>query len=232
MRILAIETSGRDASLAALEGSSHGAARLLHELTTTAGERTAQALAPRLTELLREVDWPARSIELVAVALGPGSFTGLRIGVTTAKTFAYATGAELIGVNTLSAIAEQAPSTARPVAVVMDAQRQEFFAATIDGQGAMSDTRIVSQSDWIVSLRPGDLVTGPGLRRLKLELPTEVEMVEESHWRPMAAAVGTIGWRAYLAGQRDDLWKLVPWYYRQSAAEEKTKRQGDQATRG
>src|SRR6185295_10241387 len=85
-RILAIETSGRHGSAATLWGDSNDR-RLVRQIVLTGEQRTAQALAPSLKELLAESEWPANSIELVAVAAGPGSFTGLRIGVTTAKTF-------------------------------------------------------------------------------------------------------------------------------------------------
>ena len=108
------------------------AARLVRGGVVTGHERTAQTLAPRLSELLRETDWPAGVDSTWWWSpVGPGSFTGLRIGVTTAKTFAYAVGAEVIGVNTLAVIAEQAPRAAAPLWVVMDAQRQELFAAQV-----------------------------------------------------------------------------------------------------
>jgi tRNA threonylcarbamoyl adenosine modification protein YeaZ len=87
-----------------------------------------------LKELLHEVDWCVESINLVVVAVGPGSFTGLRIGVTTAKTLAYAVGAEVIGVNTLAVIASQAPRSDTPLWVVIDAQRGELFAAKFDAE--------------------------------------------------------------------------------------------------
>src|SRR4029077_17224460 len=108
MRILAIETSGRTASVAALEAAD-GDVVLLQEAATTRDERTAQALFPVLKVMLQEVGWAPDAIELWTVGVGPGSFTGLRIGVTLAKTFAYAAGAEVIGVNTLAVLAEQAP---------------------------------------------------------------------------------------------------------------------------
>ncbi len=225
MRILAIETSGRDASLAVLEGGDGEAARLVKQAIVAGQERTAQVLAPRLRDLLAGVDWPIASIRLVIAAVGPGSFTGLRIGVTTAKTLAYAIGAEVIGVNTLAAIAEQAPPTAASLWVVMDAQRQELFAAEFDRhRKPIGDTRILSQAEWLSALAPGDRVTGPGLKRMRPLLPTGIDVVDESQWPPMAAAVGQLGWRDYCAGRRDDLWKLVPLYYRPSAAEEKAAR--------
>ncbi len=240
MRILAIETSGRDATLAVLDGGDGdrgdgGAARLVGEAAVNGPERTAQILAPRLSDLLQTTGWPPATIQLVGVAVGPGSFTGLRIGVTTAKTFAYAVGAEVIGVNTLAVIASQAPQADGPLWVVMDAQRQELFAAKFDAERRLiGETQIISQNEWFSVLAPGDLVTGPGLRRVQSKLPAGVKAVDEAKWQPLAATVGQLGWRDFCAGRRDDLWKLLPQYYRPSAAEEKrdkeTGRQGDKET--
>ena len=105
MRILAMDTSGRRAAVAALEDD-----RVLAECDSPPGVRSAAALAPLIAELLKGVDWQLRRLDLIAVTQGPGSFTGLRIGVTTAKTLAYATGAAVIGVNTLEVIAAGAPA--------------------------------------------------------------------------------------------------------------------------
>ncbi|MGD9632054.1 MAG: tRNA (adenosine(37)-N6)-threonylcarbamoyltransferase complex dimerization subunit type 1 TsaB [Pirellulales bacterium] len=222
MRILAIETSGRDATLAALESDPGGQAQTLAEVAIVGPERTAQFLAPRLQQLLREADWQPQAVKLVAVAVGPGSFTGLRIGVTTAKTLAYAVGAQVIGVNTLEVIAAQAPDEVGPLWVTMDAQRQELFAARFDAKRRIAvEPQIVTQPTWLQMLQPGDHVTGPGMQRLRVDLPTGVQTVDRSLWQPQAATVGQLGWRDYQAGRRDDLWKLTPLYYRQSAAEEK-----------
>jgi tRNA threonylcarbamoyladenosine biosynthesis protein TsaB len=226
MRILAIETSGQAGSVALLEGTTD-AAQLVHQVAVPASARTAQALAPLANDLLAGAQWPPDSIELLAVAVGPGLFTGLRIGVTMAKTFAYAVGAKIIGVNTLAVVADQSRNVAGPLWAVMDAQRQELFAVKFVAGGEsqpkakMAETQLLSQSDWIAALEPGDSVIGPGLRRLSTPLPPGVAIVDEALWQPMAATVGEIAWRDFQSGRRDDLWKLMPLYFRPSAAEEK-----------
>ena len=103
MRILALETSGSSGSVAALDEG-----RLIVERPLAAGSRSAQSLAPGIDSLLAEVGWLVGGVDLVAVTQGPGSFTGLRIGVTTAKALAYAGETQVIGVNTLEVIARQA----------------------------------------------------------------------------------------------------------------------------
>jgi tRNA threonylcarbamoyladenosine biosynthesis protein TsaB len=224
-RILAIETSGRLGSVAALLDTTQGV-ELLSEVSLTGTQRTAQALAPTLQKMLEKVGWLPASIGLLAVAIGPGSFTGLRIGVTTAKTLAYSLSTEIIGVNTLEALAAQAPPSGAPLWTILDAQRQELFAARFvsvdDGSmTAVRDTAIVSQEHWLTELQPGDRVIGPALSRLAARLPPGVESLAEDSWQPMASSVGKIAWREYQSGRRDDLWQLSPNYYRASAAEEK-----------
>jgi tRNA threonylcarbamoyladenosine biosynthesis protein TsaB len=221
MRILALETSGRDATLAVIEGEANGAVRVVAEAAVVGPERSAQFLAPRTKELLAQVGWEPAAIALVAVTIGPGSFTGLRIGVTTAKTLAYAVGAEVMGVNTLAVIAEQAGDGGSPVWAVMDAQRQELFAAKSVGGRIIGDVEVLTSSKWFHELSAGDRVSGPVLQRLASSLPKGIDVADESRWQPMAATVGAIAWREYQQGRRDDLWKLQPKYYRQSAAEEK-----------
>jgi tRNA threonylcarbamoyladenosine biosynthesis protein TsaB len=227
MRIIAIETSGKHGSIAALTGEPDRA-RLLRQIILTSDERTARVLAPALRALLAEVGWSPDSMQLVAVAVGPGSFTGLRIGVTTAKTLAYAVGAQIIGVNTLAVLAMQAPPQRRPLWTIMDAQRHELFVArfsgdVVDRDAANPATSIISQDTWLTDLKPGDYIIGPALQRLPDELPEGVTGAPEEFWQPTAAAVGELAWRLFQAGHRDDVWKLSPNYYRPSAAEERLK---------
>jgi tRNA threonylcarbamoyladenosine biosynthesis protein TsaB len=224
-RILAIETSGRYGSVATLWGDADNA-RLVGQTVLTGDQRTAQSLAPALQRLLAAADWAPKSVELVAVTVGPGSFTGLRIGVTTAKAFAYAVGADVVGINSLTTLAAQAPPSASPLWTILDAQRQEVFAAKFLVSENLDirmerDTAVISQEHWLAGLTSGDTGVGPVLKRLVPRLPKGVVALPEELWQPMAAVVGQVAWNAYQAGQRDDVWKLAPTYYRPSAAEEK-----------
>lgn len=222
MRILAVETTERIASVAALASG-----QLLEQRTTPPEQRSAQALAPAIQSLLQHVAWQPSDVELVAVPVGPGSFTGLRVGVTTAKTFAYAVAAEVLGVNTLEVIAELAPAEIDELEVVMDAQRQQLFVGRFarDTSGhfqAREITHIVGEADWLARLTSRPVaVTGPGLRKLCPRVPEGILVVDSALWAPTAAVVGQLAWRKYEAGERDDLWKLAPQYFRASAAEDK-----------
>lgn len=223
LRILALETSGRSGSVAALDGQ-HPLVQI--ELEPT--QRSAQALAPAIARVLAEAGWQPRQVELVAVTAGPGSFTGLRVGVTTAKTFAWATGAAVLGIDTLEAIARQAfddgaNGVEPPVAVALEAERDEIFAAVYGPSPGevLHAPAIVASQTWLAGLEPGWRVTGPALARLGDQIPAHVQAVANSLWAPKASTVGQLAAWRFEHGQRDDVWQLVPRYFRRSAAEEK-----------
>jgi tRNA threonylcarbamoyladenosine biosynthesis protein TsaB len=221
MHILAIETTDLSGSIAILDGD-----RLLESRELPTEPRSAATLAPGIDELLSSVRWKAADIRLVAVATGPGSFTGLRVGVTTAKLLAYAIGAEVIGVGTLDTIAWQAPPEISNLWTVLDAQRQQLFACEFarDANGlwqSLGVPRIVDQARWIDELPAASVVSGPVLDKLKTRFPTDVHTLDEAAWRPRASTVGMIGWQRYQSGHRDTIWSLAPQYFRLSAAEEK-----------
>jgi tRNA threonylcarbamoyladenosine biosynthesis protein TsaB len=220
MRILAIETTDIAGSVAALEGD-----RLLAQCDLDSSKRSAQTLAGGIAALLGKIGWQPQNVQLIGVATGPGSFTGLRVGVTTAKMYAYAVGAEVMGVNTLEAIVHQAPGNIRKIWAVLDAQREQVFAAQFsrnaDGWRWMGEPSLLDNAAWLARLAASDGVTGPGLTKLSSRLPHEVSQVDRQLWPPKAAAVGKLAWQQYQSGRRDELRSLVPHYFRPSAAEEK-----------
>lgn len=224
--VLALETSGRRGSVAVLRE-----AAVLASGSIAPDERTAAALTPLIQRTLKDAGVDLADVKLVAVIDGPGSFTGLRVGVTTAKTLAYALGCEVIGLNSLDVIARQAVEQRGCAAdatlwAVIDAQRQQLFAAAYqcDADGRLTQqhaTAIVDNDKWLAGLSAGEYVTGPGLSRLQDDLPAGVQVVERELWEPTAEVVGKLAVEHFASGRRDDFWKLTPQYFRQSAAEEK-----------
>jgi len=223
LRILAIETNGACGSVAALADCN-----VLAELRLNPAQRGAQALAPGLAEVLREAGWKPRDVQLAAVSIGPGSFTALRVGVTTAKTFAYAVAAEVLTVNTLEAIAAQVAeaATGDTIATAIDAQRGDVYAALFRRRApfdveCVEPAAIRPADEWIAGLLADTLVGGPALETLAARLPGGVRVAPRDAWLPMAATVGRLAAAKYAAGQRDNLWGLAPLYLRKSAAEER-----------
>ena len=208
--------------MAALVGDGNQV-ELRHELPLPANERSAQTLLPTVAELLRTSHWRPTDIDLVCVTTGPGSFTGLRIGVTAAKSLAFAVNAQLVGVHTLAALAVNVPHQAGRLWAIMDAQRQELFVAAFDGNNVFDApvTRIVGIDSWLTQLRSGDSVVGPPLAQLAERLPAGVSAVDSKHWQPQAGVAGRLGYASFKAGHTVNAMQLVPNYYRKSAAEEK-----------
>ena len=131
VRMLALETSARVGSVALFEDD-----RLVAYETFAHGLQNAARLLPLIDELCKTHGLGPKDIGLVAVSIGPGSFTGLRIGVTLAKTLCYATGAKLVAVPSLAVIAANAPADAGYIMPVLDARRGQVFAAVYQrGEG-------------------------------------------------------------------------------------------------
>jgi len=221
LKILALETTEAVGSVAAAVDT-----RVLSQLKLDPKHRTARSLAPAMDRLLQQVGWSAADVRLVAVTIGPGSFTGLRVGVTTAKTFAYAAGADILGINTLEAIAIRVPVDDRRLAVAVDAQRGQVAAAVLGRRGDgrfdwIEPMRLVDADAWLAGLPEGTMVAGPVLHKLQDRVPNSLTVVSSEFWYPTAAAVARVAARDYAAGRRDDFWELVPRYCRRSAAEEK-----------
>ena len=225
MRILALETSGLSGSVALFDD----AGAVLHAVGLKPGQRSAQALAPAIQNVLHESGWRTGDVEGIAVTAGPGSFTGLRIGVTTAKTLAYALNASLLGVNSLDVLAWAVPVIDARLWAVLDAHRGQLFAAAYrtdsDGrwrrEDPTSECSLPTVDDWLAQLQPGTLVTGPVLVRLANRLPAGVAAVPDELWQLQAASVAQLASTQFAQGRRDDVWNLVPYYGRLSAAEEK-----------
>lgn len=222
MRILAIETTTFTGSLALCEDD-----RLIGQSRLPNDSRSAQSLAPAIHALLSDHAWAVESLQLIAVVQGPGSFTGLRVGVTTAKTLAYASGAEVIGVDTLEVLAAQAGPTLGCIYPIVDAQRAQLFTACFDWPDGQpfprrrTPTGINDLSAWLTALQPQDVAIGPIASKLAPQLQAIVPPANIIDCEPQATTAAKLAWRDHQAGRRDSLWTLLPHYHRASAAEEK-----------
>src|SRR5262245_12251248 len=158
MRLLAIETSTTTGAVALLaEGRVVAESRV--SVAVTHGERLMAAI----DNVLRAARWELANVEAFAVALGPGSFTGLRIGLSTVKGLAFATGKPVVGVPTLDALAWSLPFCAYPVCPILDARKNEVYAAlyrTLEGRLELLEApRAVAPETLAVELR--DATEGP-----------------------------------------------------------------------
>lgn len=219
MRILAIETSVPPGSVALVDGT-----EVVSFQAIEAARKTTQAFALVIQSMLNQLGWSPDSINLVATTSGPGSFTGIRIGVTAAKVFAYSVGADVIGVNTLELIASQVRDAHSDVDAVLDAQRNQLFHARFavedESIREVRETEIVELA-WLSEQDGECLLTGPALTRYRDRVSPSVRIAPEEVWVPQAGQLALLAARKHRQGHGTDAFQLVPQYYRKSAAEEK-----------
>jgi len=228
MRILAIDTSVGAGSVAAVDDEG-GVERPLGPQ----GEH-ARVLAGALVEVADRRGWrrdgPAlAAADLVAVVRGPGSFTGLRVGVSAAKALAWSCGARLAGVSGFEVVARR---TARVtgwndalITVAFDAGRGDVYATTVEpsaGGWRVADAVLVPRESWIDALPRGSRVSGPALGAWgeRLAARGRLEIAPPEAWFPAATDVAEAARSRAIAGAYDDPRTLVPEYLRPSYAEE------------
>jgi tRNA threonylcarbamoyladenosine biosynthesis protein TsaB len=218
-RLLLLETSGRAGFVAVAEGETLLAVRQLDE-----ARRHARDLAPAVADLLAGQGWQPRDLHSVIVSRGPGSYTGLRVGIMSAKALAYATGCALLTIDSFTVIAAQAPPEAQRVDVLADAQQDKVYVQPFgragDGWQPLAALAVVPFEEWLARKEPDAWLTGPGLRRWVDRLPNGVRATPAECWDPQPQSLLHLGVHRYRAGERDDVWSVEPLYLRPSSAEE------------
>lgn len=228
MLVLGIETSGLTGSIALIRNDVCLGERRLDEV----GRRHAQSLVLEIRELLMTCELKPQDVQMIAVSRGPGSFTGLRVGMVCAKTFAYATNCQFIAVDTFAAIAENLSAKEERVFVIEDAQRDDLFVGEYRRNGSeqwtlASPIRIVSRVEFLNDRTASDIVTGPGLRKLDQADVQANWLTGVEFCTPRALSIAILGHRQMtsnwpVAAESDtDFWRATPFYLRMSAAEEK-----------
>jgi tRNA threonylcarbamoyladenosine biosynthesis protein TsaB len=223
--VIGIDTSAKTGSVALCDGDA-----LLAELTLEMERSHSERLMPALDEILRLVGWDLQEVGLMTVALGPGSFTGLRVGVTTAKSLAFGLGIPAVGVSTFDAIAHRHRFRDGNLCILLDARKQEVYAAhyASDGQGAMRPLRsfqCVPVEKAIEGVRTPTLFVGDGVEAYRRTI--EETLGENARFGDMeagicrASAVAWVGAGQFAAHPTtpEDALNLAPLYIRRPEAE-------------
>ncbi|MCD6405852.1 MAG: tRNA (adenosine(37)-N6)-threonylcarbamoyltransferase complex dimerization subunit type 1 TsaB [Planctomycetes bacterium] len=224
MNTIAIETSSTIGSVACVANG-----RVMYEQHFRRGLLHGRDLMVELDHCIAEVEWKRSDIELIAVSVGPGSYTGLRVGVAAAKALSYALRVDVAAVCSLDVIAENGPRTADHVAVVLDARRDQVYGASYSNVGFSffreEGPLLASPEEFAASLPRPAYLLGDALRRYESVFDRRgFEMLPEAAWRPRAMKLGLLGEKAYLVGEKTDPATLLPIYLRLPEAEEKWQR--------
>lgn len=166
MKILAIDTSALTATAAILSEDV-----ILGEISVTTKLTHSQTIMPMIDTLLERTSLDINDIDLFACSVGPGSFTGLRIGIGTVKGLAYGTGEKVCGVSTLEALAYNIPYCEYTICPIMDARRDQVYNALYKwDNGTLScieEPRALSIEELCTSITGDALFTGDGVNVYK-----------------------------------------------------------------
>lgn len=222
--ILAVETATRTMSVALLRGES-----LVAEITTCDDRVHSERLLPAIDELLGDASTSLDAVTAFAVSAGPGSFTGLRIGIATVKGLAFGGEQRVAPVSTLAALAEPALGEAGAVAALLDARRGEVYAAVFGEGGAgppgSAGDRVYRPDELCAVLPEGcRLVVGEGAEAVAEAVARQrddTRWLEPPLGEPRAHWVGRLGARVLERGDGVAADALRPRYVRRAEAEVK-----------
>lgn len=211
VRVLALETSTKVGSVALLEEG-----RVVVTLSGGVDARHGDTLVPMIEKALGEAGWQVSDLDLVAVGLGPGSFTGTRIAAACAKGLHVAVKVPLVGVSSFAALANRALQTkSGRVGVVADAGRGAVFAALYGEGGVIGETFEASPEAAVERLSDADYLVGSALVRYEEQFTRTLDAEFD---QPRADEVGLVGGELFAARGADDASSLEPLYVRGSDA--------------
>ena len=212
--LLAIDTSTQWIGLALYDG-----AQVIAESLWQAHARHTVELAPAIHDLLRRSDIAPNQLQVIAVALGPGSFTGLRIGLAIAKGMALALHIPMIGIPSLDVVAVAQPVRDLPMVTVLQAGRGRlavlWYSAATGEWVSQGEPQVTRVADLSASIHKPTLVVGElsaderqvmARKRVNVILPTPAQSLR----RPSYLA--ELAWKRWQAGQVDEVIALAPIY--------------------
>lgn len=213
------------ASVAVLENN-----KILGEFNINHKRTHSQKLMPMIKEVLSSLELSVKDIELFAASVGPGSFTGLRIGVTTIKAFGYAQNKPVIGIPTLDALAYNIFRSDSIICPILDARNNQVYTSLYiwkdNEQVKIHDTvgiYIKELVEILKSLNKRVVFLGDGVEIhegfLNDELKEKCDFALSNSMFNRASSVGNLALKRYTLDQEENYLNLVPFYLRKSQAE-------------
>lgn len=220
--LLTIQTASPAGSVAITAGE-----RLLAETNLDVRRTPTEWLLPMIEDLLAKAEVKTTDLDAVAVVRGPGSFTGLRVGLATAKGLALAAGLPLLGVSSLQCLAMQLPFPRLPVCVMQDARKQEVYTAEYHWEGGYphpaSAERVIRPGPLLDEMTAETLFVGHGASVYRTLIIRQ--LAARAHFAPAylnlprAAAAAALALHEWEAGRTFSADALMPNYLRPSEAE-------------
>jgi len=222
MPVIAIETTTMVGSIAIVD-----AARVISEITLNVRATHSEKLMPAIDRLFSDAGLAVDDMDAIAVSIGPGSFTGLRIGISTAKGLSYASGKPLIGIPTLDALALNMGFSSCLVCPIQDARKGEVYTALYrpgdNSPEKITDDIAVNPDALAGMINEKTVFLGDGVNRYRELLMKQLgELYNEAPLPlqlPRASNVALLALNRLGKGDTDDPFTMIPRYIRKSEAE-------------
>jgi len=226
MKILAVDTATKSCSVALIDGDT-----LLAESTSLIGQTHSRHLLNIIDAILKQAGLKIAQLDGFAVSVGPGSFTGLRIGISSIKGLAFCLNKPVVGVSSLQTLAWQCRPTAYLICPILDARKQEvYFCRYRFKKGRMeklSQERVASPAEAVRGIREPCVFVGNGAKLYQQlicdGLGELAHFAAESQHTIQASAVARLSLPRFKRQETDDVHLLVPHYIRKSDAQLKIK---------
>ncbi|MGR3810231.1 tRNA (adenosine(37)-N6)-threonylcarbamoyltransferase complex dimerization subunit type 1 TsaB [Jiulongibacter sp. NS-SX5] len=221
--ILSIETSNEGCSVAL-----HSSGELKSNIELFEERSTAEMLTTMISNCLAHSNVTFNNLDAIAISKGPGSYTGLRIGVSTVKGLCFASDLPLISVNSLDSMIEQVrPFQAGMVLCPMlDARRMEVYSKIAKNEGVLLDTSavVIDENSFKEFLEKEEvLFFGPGSSKCQSQLSHSNALFLDADIRPKAAGMGRLAFMKYEAGEFEDVAEFEPFYLKEFMGTKPTK---------
>jgi universal bacterial protein YeaZ len=230
MRILAVDTSSSVAAVAVINEI-----ELLGEFLLNHQKTHSQKLVPMIDELLKNLELHPEDIDVFAASSGPGSFTGLRIGITTVKAMAFALQKPVVSIPALDALAYSLPMTAAMVCPIMDARNNQVYTAlyeyTEGKQNKLTEYMGVNIQELVQIIKGKNkdvIFIGDGVlvhsEYLKYKLGLKCRIAPQCIMQQKASTVAQLALFEVYAGRLENCFDMVPFYLRKPQAERELER--------
>ena len=221
MNILAIDTSSLNATVSVINDE-----KLLGEFTISNKNTHSQIIMPMLDEMLKFAGLDIDDIDVFATAIGPGSFTGLRIGIATAKALCQGGDKKIIGISSLYGLSENVYEEGKIICPIIDARRGDVYNALYLNGECMQKDRVINIETLLDELKDSNekiIFVGDGVLLhkdlLTQKLSEKAEFASPSKIMANASSIANLALKRAKNNDFDDIYKLEPIYLRQSQAE-------------
>jgi tRNA threonylcarbamoyladenosine biosynthesis protein TsaB len=225
MKILALDTATQSCSVAIVDDGS-----LLAELTRANSKTHSRHLLNLINTICRIADLKAEDLDGFAVTIGPGSFTGLRIGISTIKGLAFSLGKPVVGVSSLEALAWQCAQSAYLICPLLDARKKEVYACRYrlkhNELKKAGTEKVASPAEAVRGIQEPSIFLGNAAQLYREDISAELgELAHFAAWGQHTIRASSIAWLSmtrFYRQQTDDVAMLIPQYIRKPDAEVKS----------